>query len=372
MLDGKYIVYFSLHHSWNYRWHFYQLLAEGFAKNNNVLYINPPKSILTPIKNIVSKKEKFKTYSVENIDIYQPLLVPFMRFKINYQINKYQLTKELLKKLSFIDISKVLLWTFSPDYCVSLFKILSKVPKIYWTGDGRVILPDEEKLLKTVDYIFAVSKPTYEEKKKIFPSKTYFMPIGCDFKRYSSIANEEIIIPEDISNIPHPIIGYGGAISNRIDWKLVKLLVNYYKDYSFVFVGPIVNCEGFNPIKEFRMFRNVYFLGHKDISIAPYYLNAFDVTILPYIMNDFNCHSNPIKFYEYCSLGKPVVTVNIPTLSEFKDAVYIATTYEEFVSYIAEAVKNISNTEDKLKRIEIARQHSIDVLLDKIGSIIKL
>jgi len=80
------------------------------------------------------------------------------------------------------------------------------------------------------------------------------------------------------------------------------------------------------------------------------------VCLIPFKLCDLILSTNPVKFYEYISSGKPVVSTNLPELEPYKELLYISHTKEEFVENIETALKE-NNQEIKKRRIETARNN---------------
>jgi GT2 family glycosyltransferase len=74
----------------------------------------------------------------------------------------------------------------------------------------------------------------------------------------------------------------------------------------------------------------VHFLGHKPYLEMPDYLHGFDVCTVPFVLNRVTEATDPVKLYEYCSQGKPVVATNMPELARCGRLVYIAGGAEDF------------------------------------------
>ena len=78
---------------------------------------------------------------------------------------------------------------------------------------------------------------------------------------------------------------------------------------------------------------NVKYLGDKHYDLLPSYLANFDICIIPYNLErqHFN---DPIKFYEYLAMNKPVVTTRIGGVSAFEHCqqVKIVNNAAEFIN----------------------------------------
>ena len=156
--------------------------------------------------------------------------------------------------------------------------------------------------------------------------------------------------PADIETISQPIIGYAGKMQEMFDVSLMTRVVSELADVSFVFIGQELNPRW---MKSLWQFPNTYYLGDKPYSQLPQYLAAFDICIIPY--NQKRQHGvDPIKFYEYLSMGKPIVTTDIGGVSLFREfsQVQIAQTSNEFLQalryFIGQARQKITVPKSQL------------------------
>jgi GT2 family glycosyltransferase len=83
------------------------------------------------------------------------------------------------------------------------------------------------------------------------------------------------------------------------------------------------------------------------------------VCIIPFKITDLTLSTNPVKFYEFISSGKPVVSSKLPELLPYANLLYLSESKEEFLKNIELALKE-SNEDLKKKRIEIAKSNDWD------------
>lgn len=189
---------------------------------------------------------------------------------------------------------------------------------------------------KIIDYYSSYGKPIH------------LIPNGADFPHFAKLAAP--VEPYDIKRIPHPRICYSGALARWIDWELVEEVANHRPDYSFVMVGPALGKQ------KFPRAPNLYYLGLKPYKLVPSYLHYSDVLIIPFRVSSMTQACNPIKLWEYLATGKPIVSTNLPEVSNIKE-VNIAQTPDEFSSSLEAALRSGNNRLAKTKRIEVARQN---------------
>jgi GT2 family glycosyltransferase len=79
--------------------------------------------------------------------------------------------------------------------------------------------------------------------------------------------------------------------------------------------------------------------------------------MIPFVINEITAATDPVKFYEYISLGKPVVSTHMPELEPFADLLYLADDEEDFLRKL-----DLALSEDDLalrtRRIDVARENT--------------
>ena len=132
---------------------------------------------------------------------------------------------------------------------------------------------------------------------------------------------EDFIVPvlEDLSKWPKsiipgkkPIIGYYGAIEKWFDKELIKNLAQMHPDWNFIVIGQI----GID-LSDINSYPNIYFLGPIPYLELSAYGCKFDIAVIPFIVNDLTNSVSPVKFFEYCALGLPVVSTPILEMRKY-------------------------------------------------------
>ena len=97
----------------------------------------------------------------------------------------------------------------------------------------------------------------------------------------------------------------------------------------------------------------------------PRYLHAFDVCLIPFLQNQFNYDCDPLKFYQYTAMGKPVVSTPVRVADRYSDVCFVARTAEEFVTAIATAVAESDRPDRLAARLAVARRHGWGNLVEE-------
>jgi len=210
-------------------------------------------------------------------------------------------------------------------------------------------LATEQLMLKKSDLVVATSQLLYE--KSIEKNdNSILVRNGTEFNLFYKLSPNGKL--DHLRN--KPIIGYYGAISEWFDISLVEYLARSKPDYNFVLIGSTWGGD----ITEVEKLPNVYFLGEKEYKTLPGYLFYFDVCLIPFKLIPLTMATNPVKFYEYISSGKPVVSVDLPELKQYENICYIAENYEQFLGCIEKALNEKEDKNLIEARIEVAKGNS--------------
>ena len=154
---------------------------------------------------------------------------------------------------------------------------------------------------------------------------------------------------------------------------LIARLAEARPDWSFVFVGGVlINAgKGTEVLRRLEAMSNVQFLGHKTYDeVAGYYRHS-DVNLLAYRMGEglWSEGCSPLKLYEYLATGKPVVSARLQVVDDHKDVLAVASTDEEWLAAIDDAVTN-GGVGSKASRQAEARQNTWEVRVAAIEALI--
>jgi len=194
---------------------------------------------------------------------------------------------------------------------------------------------------------------------------------GADFEFFQSARSNDLL-----AETPAPIVGYFGAIADWIDLDLVYGVARLRPKYSFVLIGEVFNRD----VSKLMSLKNVFLLGNKSYREIPSYLFHFDVCIIPFLLNKVTHATDPVKLYEYLSLGKPVVATDMHELRRCSDLIYIASTAEEFATAIDIAVhendkslqarRSVFALENTWAQRVSVIDHAIETLFDRVSILI--
>lgn len=151
-------------------------------------------------------------------------------------------------------------------------------------------------------------------------------------------------------------VGYVGAIFDWIDCELILRVAALRPALQFKLVGPV------SPANR-RLLKkvpgNVRVVGEIPYDQVPGHIASFDVCMIPFRQGAIADSTDPIKLYEYFSLGKPVVATPMQQLEQYQKQhlVRIADDPGAFAAAIDGMVATDSR-DLREKRVAVAAGHS--------------
>jgi GT2 family glycosyltransferase len=227
-------------------------------------------------------------------------------------------------------------------------------------GISADIVRAEELLLNISDFCIATSAGLHEKLKSKCKNISLIRN-GTEFDFFHKLPSNELL-----KQLKKPIIGYYGAIAAWFDTEIVEHIAVQRPDWNIVLIGHTFGSF----IEKLKKHKNIHFLGEKPYTELPKFLYWFDVCMIPFKLNELTLSTNPIKFYEFISSGKPVVSSRLPELLPFSDVLYLSQNKDEFLKNIMAALEE--NDQNLIKRrIELARANDWDSRFHEIQLCIK-
>jgi teichuronic acid biosynthesis glycosyltransferase TuaH len=374
-------------------------LAREFAKNNNVFYIDHPFSIKdfllnyrTPAiksrkqallwgKNIYQKSEKYPGRLT--------MVTPRLTLPINFLPNGflYSALARFNDKVVFdtirqvirdFNISKFIFFNaFDPYFCRDFPADIRPLKKVYQSMDDLTEVPytakHGERLEEDIIRKFDVTLTTSQELRRLklaFSDQVFFHPNAADFSSFQRALSEKFPRPEEL--IPaegRKVIGYTGNIESRIDYELLKAVIENHSDKVVAMIGPLTTAE--HKTIGLSEYPNVILTGAKKIDELPIYLQYVDCAIIPFKKNKLTRSIYPLKINEYLAAGRPVVATDFSEdIVGFGDVIYLAADNEEFIGLIDRAIAE--NAPDKIRaRTLVANQNTWTARVERFWEILE-
>lgn len=315
----------------------------------------------------------------DNLWVLSPLAVPFGQHRgpIN-AFNRWQLRARILAWMRKQEITHPLIWTYHP-YMLEAADALESPMIVYHCVDDVGAIPGvdramfdtaEKHLLARAELTFATSRPLQERCTAIAGCRAHYFGNVADIAHFAR-ARRIGDLPPELASIPHPRLGYIGALSDfKIDFSLLEALVSMHRDWQFVFIGDQREGQRSDAVARLSRQPNVHFLGWRPYRELPRYMGGFDIGLLPQLVNDYTRSMFPMKFFEYLAAGLPVVSTPLPALRDFASihsVAHGATAFADaIISVLAGRGPALLGTDDPL-----LQANSWDARLDRMMAIIE-
>jgi hypothetical protein len=350
--NKKVIVSFSII-SWNYRFQRPQHILTAFSNDSEYIILYIDTSFVNSKETIISKL----TQNIYNVNLALDTPYSIYSNKLSGNILN-QLYSQVSNVLDHINTKEILYFLQFPNWYNLLAKIKEKINgKVVFdfmdehsgfTTTTDAIKSSENDSLINSDLVVASSNFLYE--KALSKNKnSILVHNGTEFKHFNNLKGNNKL--NKFSN--KPIVGYFGAIAEWFDTELLHYIAQNRPQYNFILIGSTVGSK----ISDLKKLSNVFFLKEINYNELPSYLYYFNVCIIPFKITPLTIATNPVKFYEYISSGKPVVSTKLPELEKYTNYCYLANTKDEFVTFLDKALAE--NDFDIIKnRINLAKKNS--------------
>ncbi|MEK6335785.1 MAG: glycosyltransferase [Acidobacteriota bacterium] len=369
MLHDKSIICFGGEDWWYHHPHSKNHLMRRFARaGNKVIFVN---SISMGLASVKSKdlfpriRRKLKSYAKlartteEGITVVSPAVVPFFGSAAATVANRRLLTTQISGLARRRGLSRPVLWIAIPT-AVEIVGRLNESLVVYHVSDKydantmdhatnpAVIRALHERAIDAADIIFYSSRKLLAEAGRGL-ERSHLLEQAVDFEHWSKISKDDLRVPDEVEGIPHPRIGYFGAIEPwLIDQEMIKEASRERPTWHWVFIGN--KSRGL----EIESLKNVHFLPPVSYQDLPNYAAGFDVCVLPWNTEvPFTSYGSAIKVREYLASGKPVVISPLPEYESLSSVLRIGRTREQFLQLVAEALRE-EGTE-----LRVARQNAV-------------
>lgn len=376
-LTGESIVSFAGEDWWYHHPHSKNHLLMRLARHNRVLFVNSITMGLPSVSNpdfFAKIRRKLRSYlrwlrkAPEGLWVMTPINLPFYGSPSIRALNRLLLMVQLRFVMLLLNLRNPIVWAAIPTAADVVDSLDAKL-LVYQVSDkydcnedsalsGNVIRDMDARLKQNAAVVMYNGRKLYEEAE---PRHRYFLEHAVDFERFANLPPGT---PEDIAEIPRPVLGYVGAADwYTMDVPLIEHVAKVRPDWHWVFIGAKSNVVQLTA-------PNIHFLGSKPYSELPRYYNHIDVCVLPWVQhNTFTNYGSAIKVREYLATGKPVV---ISPLYEYlkTPGLKIYRSVEEFISLVDEALVS-DKPGDRQTRQNAVRDCTWDVRAREVATLLR-
>ena len=267
-----------------------------------------------------------------------------------------------------------LLWHSFPYESEPLMEAIGSDLFVYHCLDNSPRL-EERRIVERSDLVFGVSQ-TLVDKLRQWNRRAFLLPNGVDLDLFNP---QQAACARRPAGLPKRgrIIGFLGYVNYHVDLELLVKLARTFPRDTIVLVGRVPTGHT-APVGRQRAalatlesLANVRILGFKPTAQLPAYLHAFDLCLIPFLRNPFNQQCDPLKFYQYLAMGKPIVSTPVTVAQMHRDICRVAETHEEFIDAVAASLAHPDSASKLHIRRAVAREHSWPALVDKAWQLIE-
>jgi len=370
------IILFWYMNDWGLYGRTYENIARGLAEHsdvNRVICMLPPNKTAESWRAFEHKKEGNKLF----------IITPNPRFInstgglykarqwLNHKFSPLSAIKAYCRLLGFKE-SNTILWVFPhhkiiDDLIVHIphHRLITQiVDNVLNKNDisestRALVTRQYEKLPRQADITITSSQLNFTFFKN--SSNCYLVENGLD----SAFISQPTHLP--CSDTPSkPRLGYLGFISERTDLVLLKKLAVERPHYEIIIAGPdndqLLASHGLLDLP------NISAIDYVPYNQAPGFIQSLDVCLIPHIHSAFSQSMSPLKLFQYLASGRPIVTTEVAGTERWKNLIYIADDYDDFMLKIDSALTEDSKL--SIQRIAAAKNETWPHRIEKLLSII--
>lgn len=323
------------------------------SKENRILWVNsigmrPPTVSKADFSRSFEKLSKVLKPLEEvepNIFVMNPLTIPAYGNAVIKGFNGKSLLWQIKRAMKKLGFKNPINYTFLPSaallakklgedfliyHCVDEYAAFTDIP-------SAPILEMERDLMKKSDLVIVSAEKLYDDKKD-FNAQTFLIRHGTDWNHFRKSLDENTKIPDEIKDLPRPLIGFHGLLADWIDYELLKKIAEHFKNGSIVLIGK-VTADAAEKIKVLDGISNVHFLGRKPYTELPAFCKGFDVALNPFEINELTLAANPLKVREYLAAGLQVVSTDIPEVRVLENCL-VGENHADFIKKIEFILQN--------------------------------
>jgi glycosyltransferase involved in cell wall biosynthesis len=370
LLRGRDLLCFS--HDWSgdplSKTHLMRILA----RDNRVLWVNSigyraPTASKADITRAF-KKLKAATNSLSeperNIFVLNPIAIPVYGRPRIRDLNRALLRFQVKRAMRQLGFEQPINFVFNPAAAVVAGALGEKQILYYcvdeyteFSGVSSSSLAElEQQLLRQSDLVIVSAERLYQSKVKTNP-RTVLIRHGVDFDHFRKALDPDTIVPEEIRDLPHPVIGFFGLIADWVDLELMAEVAKRFPTGSMVLVGKATTDTSV-----LEQVPNVHLLGRKPYASLPSYCKGFDVALMPFRINELTLNANPLKVREYLAAGLPVVSTAIPEV----EVLGLCRIGRDHASFIQEVEQALQDPGPSVARSESIRSESWGARVDEL------
>lgn len=364
--------------SWDDPWMSEKQLALALSTRAPVLYVDPPVSILTPLRRphvrLTSLRPSVQ-FLLPGLARVTPITVPGVSRPVLRDIAAAMTRSAIRRAVRKLGgrVDTVIAASFDDvlDSCPSRQRVLWGTDD--WVAGAELmglsaarLREEESRQLASADLVLGVSQPLVDRWSA--PGRAvHNFPNGCNALAFAQTGS--LAVADDIT-LAAPMAGFIGHISERIDIRLLEEVAA--TGVNLLLVGPVALTSSLAGFDALVAHPNVQWTGPRPFLDLPRYLAAMSVGLTPYAPSEFNLSSYPLKTIEYLAAGLEVVSSDLPAARALPpDFVHVASTAEDFALLTERLVGRPVDGAGRTARQDFALSQSWDARADQLLAILE-
>jgi hypothetical protein len=201
------------------------------------------------------------------------------------------------------------------DCCGSFFDAMDHYAGFY-DGASRVAMGQwEASVVVAVDRVQVSSAALREHYLRLRPDIS-LVPNGCDPVVVQQVLSQRAA-GQGVSEVAVPVFGYVGTLGTWFDWawlrSFARALSRVSPQAQIHLIGPMFSGPD-GPLPP-----QVRLLGTMSNREALSRAASFAAGLIPFVRNELTDCVDPVKYYEYRALGRPVITTPFSDLADRHD-----------------------------------------------------
>jgi glycosyltransferase involved in cell wall biosynthesis len=366
-LSAEYPIVVHSHLRWDWVWQRPQQFLSRISTRHPVLFVEEPVAVATLRKPRATIRQAEHS---PNVTILTPELPSeMMADRESIDQEQYRLVRETLTGPLGRTFERPVQWFYDPMAVVPFAGKMDERAVVYdcmdqlsqFHGAPAELVRRERALLGLADVVFA-GGPKIHQAKRTMNTNCHCYGCGVDVEHFRRASLPATVVPDDLSCLPGPRLGYFGVVDERMDYELVAMLADSHPEWSVAIIGPWTKVD---PAR-FPQRANLHWLGGRDYQQLPSYVKGLDVCLMPFAINAATEFINPTKALEYMAASRPIVSTAIEdVVLQFSEVVHVARSREAFVLTCEEAVAR-PNTQRILRGRELANLNSWEAIVAQL------
>jgi glycosyltransferase involved in cell wall biosynthesis len=293
------------------------------------------------------------------LDVVTPRSVPFGRVDLARRTGTRLYVNDVRAACRARGLLRPLLWVFADD--VERLRGLETGAYVYHVLDLYRETASDAQVARDAAVVFAASDRLVEKYRRL-SGRCQLLPNGVEtewFKPADGVGR-----PRVLARSGRPVLGYTGTISRHTDVSLLVAVSRAFAEADVIVIGPLLKGphgpqgQQRQALRTLQRMKNVTFLGCRPAWTLPDYIGAFDVCLVPAIRDAWAAHSDPLKFYQYLAMGRPVVSTGAVGSGVPAALYYEADSHDTFMAQVRRALQEVPSPDLARRRYEAIEARS--------------